>query len=191
MRNVLSVIGEYAGLLDDLIGLAEKGKPVDHAKLRKLSASIARQVKKGTETMERFSHFAHAADEPMASFDLTALAENVVALGQRRVALAGCRVEAELPDKPFPMRGEPFAVQHALFSCIQFVTQSIASGESIRVKLASQGPTAALCVSGPTGGGPAREIPQGLLEVVGRLKGTLETTQTDGMLSLVLTFPTE
>ena len=40
MRNVLSVIGEYAGLLDDLLTLAEKGKALDHAQLKKLSANI-------------------------------------------------------------------------------------------------------------------------------------------------------
>ena len=39
MRNVLSIISEYAGLLDDLLRLAEKGKALDHVRLKKLSAN--------------------------------------------------------------------------------------------------------------------------------------------------------
>jgi nitrogen fixation/metabolism regulation signal transduction histidine kinase len=190
VRNVLAIIGEYAGLLDDLLGLAERGKPLDGAKLRDLSAKITRQVRKGTETMERFSRFAHAADEPTTSFDLSALVENVVALAQRRVALAGCRLEAELPDRPVPMRGNPFAVQRAVFSCIQRIVESLAQGESVRVKLVAQGPAAVLHVSG-AGGELAGGVPQGLSAIVGQWKGTVETTWAEGIVSLVLSIPTQ
>ncbi len=189
LRNVLSIIGEYAGLLDDLIGLAEKGKAVDHAKLRKLSTSIARQVKKGTETMERFSRFAHAADEPAASFDLAALTENVVALAQRRVALVGCSLEAELPDKPIPLRGEPFTVQRVLFTCIQQVVESAAKGETVRVALVPQGATALLSVSGAAAGELAGGVPRELSATVGQWNGTVETTGANGILSLKVTIP--
>ena len=36
MRNVLSIIGEYAGLLDDFLVAAERGAPLDSDKLRRL-----------------------------------------------------------------------------------------------------------------------------------------------------------
>ena len=55
MRNVLSIVGENAGLLDDQLALAESGKALDYEKLKKLSARITRQVTRGTQTMERFS----------------------------------------------------------------------------------------------------------------------------------------
>ena len=44
VRNVLSVIGEYAGLLDDLLAMSGEGKPVDGQKLQKLSAGLSGQV---------------------------------------------------------------------------------------------------------------------------------------------------
>ena len=43
MRNVLSIVGENAGLLDDQLALAESGKALDYEKLKKLSARITRQ----------------------------------------------------------------------------------------------------------------------------------------------------
>lgn len=189
LRNVLSVIGEYAGLLDDLIGLAEQGKPADYAKLRKLSANIARQVKRGTETMERFSRFAHAADGQTSGFDLAALVENLAALLQGRVSLAGCRLEAELPAQSLPVRGDPFALQHLVFLSIQWVLDSLEKGESVRVKLLPQGPAAVICVSGPAAGGGADRVRQQVAAAAGGCQGTIETAWANGILSLTITLP--
>jgi len=190
VRNVLSVIGEYAGLLDDLVGLADKGRPLDHAKLRNLSTNIAKQVRRGTETMERFSRFAHAADEPLASFDLVALVENMVALVQRRAALAGCRVQAEFSPPAIPVRGDPFALQHLVFSAIQAMLESLEKEEPIRVKVARRGPEAVLCVSGPAAGGePSGRISEQLSAAVDKCRASLETSLADGVLSLVFTIP--
>lgn len=191
LRNVLSVIGEYAGLVDDLLGLAENGKPVDYARLRKAAANIARQVSKGTEMMERFSRFAHAADEPTTSFDLTALVENMAALVQRRVTLAGCRLQTELPGKAVPVRGNPFAMQQVVFCSIQRVLESLQKGEPVRVKLTSQGPTAVICVSGAAAGGsePSVRIPNQLSAALDECQGSIRTSLANGILSLILTIP--
>ena len=53
MRNVLSVVAEYAGLLDDLLVGAEGGKPLDPVRLKKLATGITRQVAKGAEVARK------------------------------------------------------------------------------------------------------------------------------------------
>ena len=192
MRNVLSIIGEYAGLLDELLALATRRKPPDCERLKKLSANIARQVKKGTEGMERFSRFAHATDEPTASCDLTSLMENMAALAQRHVTLAGCRLEAELPEKPIPVRTNPLSLQRALFSAVQLILEPLEKGESVTMKLLAQGASAVISVSAAVAAGSdfSGRISQ-LSAVVNELKGSVETSSADGVLSLVLTVPIE
>lgn len=190
MRNVLSVIGQYAGLQEDLLALAKRRKPPDCAKLKELCAKIAGQVKKGTEAMERFSRFAHAADEETASFDLTALTQNMTALAQRQARLAGCRLEAELPEEAIPMRASPFRVQHAVFSAVGLMLESLEKGELLAIRLLKQGATAAMTFSGNTGDGD--ETPDGisrLTAVAGELNARIETSRLDGVLSLTLTIP--
>jgi signal transduction histidine kinase len=192
LRNILSIIGENAGLLDDLLSLAERGKPLDGARLKKLSASIAGQVRRGTETMERFSRFAHAADQPTASFDLTAATENLVALLQRQVAAAGCRLEADLPRDAIPLRTNFFGLQYAVFSAVELVLGSLEPGGWLRIQLAAQGRNAMLVFSGGAasgGGEPAGPLPQRLSAVIDGLQGDLRISRADGTLSLTLTLP--
>jgi signal transduction histidine kinase len=190
MRNVLSVINEYAGLLDDLIAGASRWRKLDHEKLRKLAESITRQVKRGTELMERLSRFSHTTDTPTASFDLAALAANVASLAQRRAKLAGCRLESELPEQPVNLTSNPFGVQHALFLAIEVVTGAVEKGETLALRLAAEGDSAVVTVSGPSPGLPAerdRSL-EPLSELMSDLGGSVEASCENGVLSIVLTF---
>jgi signal transduction histidine kinase len=192
MRNVLAVIGQYAGLQGDLLALAKRRKPPDCEKLKELCAKIVAQVRRGTEAMDRFSRFAHAADEETASFDLTALADTVTALAQRQAKLARCRLEAELPGEAVPMRASPFRVQHAVFSAVWLMLGALDKGEVLTIRLLRQGPAAAMSFSGSDGGDG--ENPEGLSRLsalMDALGGSVETARADGVVSLTLTFPIE
>ena len=191
MRNVLSVIGEYAGLLDDLLALADRGTPLDGVKLKKLSTGMSRQVGKGTKAMERFSRFAHATDERTGVFDLVVLMGDMVALAQRQATLSGCTLEAEFPDEAIPVRANPFSLQHAASSAIKLILELLESGESARIRLVTQGVTAVISVFGTTtaGGGELSGRISQLSAVMNELKGSVETSRANGMLTLMLTIP--
>jgi len=191
MRNVLSVIGEYAGLLGDLLALAEDGKPLDHARLEKLSANIADQVKKGTEAMERFSRFAHATEKQTAPFDMTALTGNIAALAQRRVTRAGCRLETELPNEAILLRANPFSLQRIVFSAIQLILESMESGGRVTVDLVDRGPEAVISVSGSTTAGDLTEPISQISAAVSELNGTIQESLAGEVPSLSLSFPKE
>jgi len=186
MRNVLSIIGEYAGLLDDLTKLAKRGKELEPARLEGLAAKIAAQVGKGTEAMERFSRFAHAADEETTSFDLAALTANMVALGRRHVAMAGSTLEADIPDRPIPVRANAFRLQHAVFSAIELVREALEEGSPITIGLSTQGSAAVISLSGTAAAGS--DVSSGrvaeLRALVSELKGNVEMSHEHGKLSL-------
>jgi len=190
MRNVLSIVGENAGLLDDQLMLAESGNPLDCEKLKELSARITRQVARGTRTMERFSRFAHAADEETASSDLTAITRTVAALAERHVVMAGCKLEADLPDEAICVKANPFSLQHALFFAIELILESLENGRVVTIKLAGRGATAVMSVSGSAAGAGelSRRISR-LSTVMNELEGSVETSCEDGVLSLALTIP--
>ena len=190
MRNVLSIVGENAGLLDDQLALAESGKALDYEKLKKLSARITRQVTRGIRTMERFSRFAHAADEEAAYADLRAITETVAALAERHVVLAGCKLEADLTDEAIHVRANPFVLQHAVFSAIELVLEFQENGRVVTIKLAGRGATAVVSISGSAAGaGELSGRISRLSTVIDELGGSVETSWEDGVLSLILTIP--
>jgi len=191
IRNVLSIIGESAGLLDDLLAAAQRGKPLDAERLQRISASIARQVKNGTATMERFSRFAHATDEQSGPVDLAALADNMASLLQRHARLAGCDLRAELPARPVLVRADPFRLQHALFLAVRLVLQHVENGAAATIKLVANKPAAVLSVSGKAAAdGPALPAPgPGLSEVLEEIDAAVQATQQDGVVSLTITIP--
>jgi len=193
MRNTLSIIGEYAGLLDDLMTMAEQGKFPDYAKLKGLSAKITQQVKNGTQSMERFSRFAHATDEPATSCDLTALVENTAALAQRRVALAGCRLQVQLPDRSLPVKADPSILQQAVFSAIELMLQLQEADASLTVKIVAETPAAVITISGPdaVAGSQWSEQLSGLQAMMKDLQGSIEAERTSGTCLLTLKVPTQ
>jgi len=189
MRNVLSIIGEYAGLQDDLLAAAKRRKPPDCTKLRALCANIAKQVKKGTATMERLSRFSHAADEPIASFDLTVLTGNMVDLAKRHAAMAGCKLEAALPDQAVWVKASPFSMQYAIFSVIQLLLDALEKGGLITVSLVTQGSAAVISASSEAAAGELSIQTSGLSFVMAEMDGTVEAASANGSVSVILTLP--
>jgi light-regulated signal transduction histidine kinase (bacteriophytochrome) len=191
MRNVLAIVGENAGLLDDQFALSQSGIPLDHEKVKEVSARITRQVKRGIITMQRFSCFAHAADENLASSDAREVTETVFALAERRVAMAGCKLEADLPENALHVTANPFVLQHALFSAIELILEFLENGCVVTIELAGQGATAVVSVSG-NAADRGNELPgriSSLSAMIDELNGRVETSSEDGVLSLVLTVP--
>ncbi|OHB65712.1 MAG: hypothetical protein A2V70_12590 [Planctomycetes bacterium RBG_13_63_9] len=191
MRNVLSIIGEYAGLLADLLEAAEAGRPLDSERLKQLSRNIAGQVAKGTETMQRFSRFAHAADQQTASLDLTALVEDLVALAQRHATRAGCTLKTQLPNEAIAVTGNPFRLQHLVFSAIELLLAALENGESVTVRLHAEGSTAVVTMLGKapiTTDEWSARVSQ-LSAAANESKAVLDTSCTEGILSLTLAIP--
>jgi light-regulated signal transduction histidine kinase (bacteriophytochrome) len=191
MRNVLSIVNENAGLLDDQLALARGRKVPDLDKLKKVAARTARQVSKGIEVMERFSRFAHAADEQEASVDLVTVVGDVTVLAQRHFRHLGGSLEVAFPDQPVPITTNPFSLQYTLFRCVQIVWECAEKNEPVRVTLSHQGTAAVLTVSGAAipGSDEISHRRSELTVVLNELEASVETSCADGVLLLVLTLP--
>jgi signal transduction histidine kinase len=191
MRNVLSIVGQNAGLLEDQLTVSRGRKGPDPEKLKKVASRIDRQVKKGIEVMERFSRFAHAADEARTSFDLAALAEDVTVLIQPHLRHLGGRLEATLPDQPVPVTTNQFSLQHALFCCLEIVVQCADNSQPVVMDVSNQGATAVVTVSataGPGNNGLSDRLSE-LSVVLHELEATASTRCEEGVLFLILNLP--
>jgi signal transduction histidine kinase len=118
LNNVLSIINEYAGLLDDLVTADKKGIPFENEKIKKIALNISEQIKRQQEIIKLLNRFAHRVDTPIVQFVLNDLVYDIIRLSQRFASLKKVSLAFTIPQDPLNIINNPFAVQHAIFSCL-------------------------------------------------------------------------
>lgn len=115
LNNVLSIINEYSGLLDDLVFASERGKPLDETKIQKIAQNISEQIKRQRDIIKLLNKFAHRVDTPITKFNLNELVNDITRLTQRFASLRKVNLVSSLPDDDITLTNNPFALQHIIF----------------------------------------------------------------------------
>ena len=118
LNNVLSIINEYSGLLDDLVSADNKGIPMEKERIKKIALNIAEQIKREQDIIKLLNRFAHRVDTPIVQFNLNDLVHDIIRLSQRFASLKKVSLEFTSPQESINITNNPFGVQHALFSCL-------------------------------------------------------------------------
>jgi C4-dicarboxylate-specific signal transduction histidine kinase len=136
MKNVLAIINENAGLLEDLTLMADRGQPIDPARLIKMAAAVKKQIVRADEILKNMNRFAHSIDKTLAEVDLNQSIELFMALTDRFIARRGVKVDLQLPANPVAFQTAPFFLMNLLWLCLDFSMS--ASGDEKRVKLIAE-----------------------------------------------------
>jgi len=100
IKNVLAVINENAGLLDDLCLMVARGKPLNSDRVKRLDGDIQEQVRRGDQIVTIMNRFAHSADSESMPVDLGERLYLLEALSQRAATMRGVRLEVQRPAAP-------------------------------------------------------------------------------------------
>jgi C4-dicarboxylate-specific signal transduction histidine kinase len=130
---VLAIINENAGLLEDLTLMADRGQPIDPARLKIMAAAVQKQIGRADNILKNMNRFAHSIDETVADVDLNQTIEQFITLTERFVAMQGVKVDLRLPASSLTIPTAPFFLMNLLCLCLDFSMS--ASGEEKRVGL--------------------------------------------------------
>ena len=133
IKNVLAIVNENAGLLEDLTLLADRGKPLDPTRLKMMAAAVKKQVGRGDGIIKNMNRLAHSIDQTITTVDLDQTIELVIALTARFAAMQGVKVELQRPASPLTISTAPFYLMNLLCLCLDFSMS--ASGDEKRVEL--------------------------------------------------------
>ena len=133
LKNVLAIVNENAGLLDDFTLMADRGNPIDPARLKIMAAAVKRQVGRADEIIKNMNRFAHSIDQTTSTVDLEQMFELFIALTARFAAMQGVRVDLKLPASPLKIPTAPYYLMNLLWLCLDFSMS--ASGDEKRVEL--------------------------------------------------------
>ena len=133
LKNVLAIVNENAGLLEDLTLMADRGQPIDPARLKIMAATVQKQIGRADEILKKMNRFAHSSDEAAADVDLNQTIELVRALTARFAAMRSVTVDLQLPASSLTIPTAPFYLMNLLCLCLDFSMS--ASGDEKRVEL--------------------------------------------------------
>ncbi len=118
IKNVLAIINENAGLLQDMVMMSEKGMPLSTQRLSGLAQSIARQVARGDRIVKGMNRFAHSADAPEETVDVGEVVHFVADLAARLIAMKGAAPQIKTPARAVTALTNRFFLEDLVWACL-------------------------------------------------------------------------
>ncbi len=138
LKNILAIISETMGLLEELAELSETGTPLTPEKIHAMSASILEEVERANGVIRCMNRLGHSADRFAGEVDLG----EMVSLGIELVQLnpAGKAVTIEcLKDCSGKIDTSPFFLLQLLYRMFYFALSAAASQRGLQVSIQAGG----------------------------------------------------
>jgi signal transduction histidine kinase len=151
INNSIAIVGELAGLLEDLLYAAEQGRPLNTPKLQDLSERLAKQVKKGEGVVKRLNRFAHSVDEPVKQIDVKELLQLTHAIAERFAFLKEVELKADFEAADgVVVETNPYSLEQAVFICIQLALSAAQKDDVIKIGFRRENTGIRIWVAGPS-----------------------------------------
>ena len=189
IKNVLAIINENAGLLEDFALMVDRGAAIEPQRMKNISQAVMKQISRADAIVKNMNRLAHSVDESIKTIDLNDILELLVALSDRFACMRGVAVQPKLNDIPVNLRTSPFFLMNLLWLCLDFAMD--AAGEDKIVELLTQKTEAGIQVFfkrlGGLAGAPLKpfqtELEKGLFDL---LRADLEVRA--GNQEIIVTF---
>lgn len=184
INNVLAIIQESSGLMEDILGVTENSTFPNKDKFIKSLNRISGQIQRGINIATRLNWFAHTPDHCPANLDLNEITEQMVLLTSRFARLKNVVLESSSSDQPLNIKSDPVFLEMALVESIEILLNAIDSGGKIILSPQKQQNKCVLSVScenanlseeGALDKIPSTESWTSLLETMTYLGGTAKT----------------
>lgn len=188
IKNVLAVINEKAGLLEDICRFAEQGRPPDPVRVKTLAEQIRTQIKRADDTVRNMNQFAHSVDHPVGTVDLSREAVLMAALSHRVASNLGVTLAVDAPAA-VPVETRPFFLDNLLWLLLEFSMSHAGGSKTVTLRVSGAGNAASLRCAGlaPLPASGASEFPDARMRRLCALLGAECTLNSQtGEISLAL-----
>jgi signal transduction histidine kinase len=132
LKNILAIISEAAGLLQDLTEMAAKGQKIELEMLQTCSQDIVEEIQRGFTTIKQMNTFSHSVDVPLKSVNLIELLDLMINLAGF-LSFAG-KVRFDPPqDEAWTVSTCPFRLQNLVYQTLVFAFKSVGAGGEIQI----------------------------------------------------------
>jgi signal transduction histidine kinase len=131
IKNVLAVIQESSGLMEDILDVTENDAFPHKDKFIKSLDRIRRQIQRGIDITTCLNRFAHSPDRSSENLDLNETAKQMILLVSRFARLKNVALESSPSDPPLVINSDPVFLEMAVFESIEILLNAIGSGGKI------------------------------------------------------------
>jgi signal transduction histidine kinase len=157
IRNVLAILRESAGLMEDLMGLpASQSFPHRERLLRALGV-IQQQVERAVELVGRLNRFAHSMDECSSRVDLRELLEQMCALAARQARSRKVELRPRAEKEGIRVQADPFALGMLISACMEHCMEVLEQGGVLELVAKEDAGSPAVIIEGFSGQGCGEE----------------------------------
>lgn len=188
IKNALAIINENAGLLGDLVLMAEKGRPLDPVRLATVSEKIRAQVQRADAIIRRLNRFAHSAHEPLVVTDIREILHFTSALTARLATMKEVRIVVA-EGEPVQGRAHPFVLENLLWLCLSSIFSRTKGNQTITLSVADAGETVVVTMDCQGEAMPVEEqarIEKEAQALVDTLKATVDFGTNDGTIRIII-----
>ena len=135
LKNILAIISEAAGLLQDLTEMATKGEKIELEMLKTCSQDIIEEIQRGFTTVKQMNRFSHSVDDPVTQVNLADVVDLMIAIA-KFLSFASKVQFNQLPEDAPVVLTCPFRLQNLIYQSLVFAFES--SGPDGQVRIAIQ-----------------------------------------------------
>lgn len=137
LKNILAIISETAGFLNDLAELAKQGKELKLSLLESCSNSIIEEIQRGFTTIRQMNRFSHSVDVSVMEVDLMEILELMTGLSGFLSFASNVRIENKNTEIK-TISTCPFLLQHLIYQILCFTYESAGPTGEIRLHLSTE-----------------------------------------------------
>ena len=135
IRNILAIVKESAGLIEDLISAFNKRGSLDQEKLIRSLGRIDAQVARGTELLSNLNRFAHSLDPVQDAIDVTREIQQVASLCQFRARGRRHLLQVQPGGENLTVVVDPFRFQMSLFAAVGCCLEQLPEGSTVSISM--------------------------------------------------------
>jgi signal transduction histidine kinase len=188
MKNVLAIINENAGLIEDLSFAARKGAPIELERLDRVAGNFSKQIRRANTILKNLSTFAHSVDQFNAQVDLHELVSLVANLAGRPAAMRKITLETVKPPEPVHLTSNPFLLENLVWLCLDYTIAATSADRTLTLIPEKSNSGICLYITALDGLPQVypEQLPAGCKEILDALGARLVPNATNSKLTLHL-----
>ena len=135
IKNVMAIINENAGLLEDMVAMNRQGVPFPAERMEKLAQSVARQIARADDIIQTMNRFAHSADHTRETVNVGETVQFMMNLTSRLTMMQGARFDFSAPEKPVTTTVNRFFLACLVWRCMVAAMEMCQADKSIRIRV--------------------------------------------------------